>query len=492
MKILVKTAIFAVMIICFCFVSTHHVLAANYYLDSSATGAGNGLSWASAWQSPAAVNFNVMSMGDTLYISGGSSSKTYSGTLTIPAGAVGITITKGIDSGHNGEVIFNGMGSTGVGIQIKANTAPVKNILISNMTLKAYGQGISGGGGGSGGLQGITISNCRILDFRRAGVFIDGYGNMDGNKNIVIKNSYFDDDNSFTGQSDGIYVQVVTDFTADHNTIILDNNYTGSVDLHSDNIQSYYVKNVTYSNNILIQRHNKTLGTQMLFTEEASTTENDGVHNLVNNVFIRDCPNAQDAAIRLKIGKGTVFTAKVIGNTYYGRTGRIINSSVASIIKNNIFYSIGPGDLVYSGSDVTNNIISTRGGADPKFVSPGFTNPDFHLQSGSPALNAGEVLTSLGSVFTADIEGKSRGNAWDIGAYEYGSVTNPSPSQAPLTPTAGKAGDANGDGKVDGVDYIVWFNHYGQTISGAVNGDFNGDSKVDGLDYVVWMNNYGR
>ncbi len=53
-----------------------------------------------------------------------------------------------------------------------------------------------------------------------------------------------------------------------------------------------------------------------------------------------------------------------------------------------------------------------------------------------------------------------------------------------------KAGDANGDNKVDGVDYVVWLNHYNQNITGATSGDFNNSGKVDGVDYVIWLNNY--
>lgn len=53
-------------------------------------------------------------------------------------------------------------------------------------------------------------------------------------------------------------------------------------------------------------------------------------------------------------------------------------------------------------------------------------------------------------------------------------------------------GDANGDGVIDGQDYVIWLNHYNQTTpNGARDGDFNEDGKVDGLDYVIWLNNYG-
>lgn len=52
-------------------------------------------------------------------------------------------------------------------------------------------------------------------------------------------------------------------------------------------------------------------------------------------------------------------------------------------------------------------------------------------------------------------------------------------------------GDANGDGVVNGLDYIIWLNHYNQTTpDGASDGDFDDSGKVDGLDYVIWLDNY--
>ena len=50
-------------------------------------------------------------------------------------------------------------------------------------------------------------------------------------------------------------------------------------------------------------------------------------------------------------------------------------------------------------------------------------------------------------------------------------------------------GDANDDGSVDGLDYIIWSNNYHQS-GGWGEGDFTGDGYVDGLDYIVWSNNY--
>ncbi|MEZ6073097.1 MAG: SUMF1/EgtB/PvdO family nonheme iron enzyme [Pirellulales bacterium] len=55
--------------------------------------------------------------------------------------------------------------------------------------------------------------------------------------------------------------------------------------------------------------------------------------------------------------------------------------------------------------------------------------------------------------------------------------------------------DANGDGHVDGTDYLIWAAAYGDDPAldppgSPLNGDFNFDERVDGLDYLVWAANY--
>ena len=53
-------------------------------------------------------------------------------------------------------------------------------------------------------------------------------------------------------------------------------------------------------------------------------------------------------------------------------------------------------------------------------------------------------------------------------------------------------GDGNGDGLVDGVDYMIWFTHYRQSVLGSSNGDYNSSGYVDGVDYMIWFTNYGH
>ena len=63
-------------------------------------------------------------------------------------------------------------------------------------------------------------------------------------------------------------------------------------------------------------------------------------------------------------------------------------------------------------------------------------------------------------------------------------------SGAPIVP-----GDANGDGHVDGLDYLEWAANYA-THPGPdgdqSDGDFNDDGWIDGLDYLLWAANYGQ
>ncbi|HYA40447.1 MAG TPA: hypothetical protein VEF34_04050 [Syntrophobacteraceae bacterium] len=90
--------------------------AANWYVDPNATGSNTGASWANAWTAFSSITWGSggVQAGDTLYISGGSSSQTYTSPLTIGASGTSgsqITIATGALSpspyGYSGTVIFD-------------------------------------------------------------------------------------------------------------------------------------------------------------------------------------------------------------------------------------------------------------------------------------------------------------------------------------------------------------------------------------------------
>src|SRR5690606_4135197 len=52
--------------------------------------------------------------------------------------------------------------------------------------------------------------------------------------------------------------------------------------------------------------------------------------------------------------------------------------------------------------------------------------------------------------------------------------------------------DSNGDGQVDGGDFLEWQRGFGQNDATSVSvGDFNFDGTVDGLDLNVWESQFG-
>lgn len=85
----------------------------------------------------------------------------------------------------------------------------------------------------------------------------------------------------------------------------------------------------------------------------------------------------------------------------------------------------------------------------------------------------------------------------DQGCTDGACIPSASITAVPLTITPTPTGillipgDANEDGKVDGIDYVIWLKNYNQqTGNKHKDGDFNGDGKVDGMDYVIWLKNY--
>src|SRR3990167_10433434 len=103
---------------------SYSLFAADHYVDNTASGSNNGTSWTNAWQSFSAINWGSVQPGDVIYISGGSSSKTYAETLdpgSWQGGATSrLTIIAGkyspSPSGHRGTVILNGIHCGGVAL----------------------------------------------------------------------------------------------------------------------------------------------------------------------------------------------------------------------------------------------------------------------------------------------------------------------------------------------------------------------------------------
>jgi hypothetical protein len=120
--------------------------------------------------------------------------------------------------------------------------------------------------------------------------------------------------------------------------------------------------------------------------------------------------------------------------TYYG--GVEINNPIATnvTVRNNIVTdNAGFQITVEDGSTATVDHNITTGNP---FVDA--ADADFHLAAGSPAIGAGQNLTSLGiPALDVDMGGGARPatGAWDAGAYQFGTVdTTSTPTSTPPSP----------------------------------------------------------
>ncbi|MCA9234430.1 MAG: family 10 glycosylhydrolase [Planctomycetales bacterium] len=52
-------------------------------------------------------------------------------------------------------------------------------------------------------------------------------------------------------------------------------------------------------------------------------------------------------------------------------------------------------------------------------------------------------------------------------------------------------GDFDGNGQIDGADFLGWQRGFGSTVTAGTHGDFNHDSRVDGADLPYWRLNLG-
>lgn len=150
------------------------------------------------------------------------------------------------------------------------------------------------------------------------------------------------------------------------------------------------------------------------------------------SITIRNCiiyPNGTTGTrrnIRGDATAGNADTVTVENCTLYGGTHGIQESTSTFTAKNTIAMSNSTSDFVVTtqdynmSSDATANCGTCLPSKTPanQFVSTTSGSEDFHLKSGSDAINAG---TDLSANFDSDIDEGRRpqGAAWDIGADEF-------------------------------------------------------------------------
>jgi parallel beta-helix repeat protein len=205
----------------------------------------------------------------------------------------------------------------------------------------------------------------------------------------------------------GIYM-ATSDSVMDGNRIH-DNGQYG-IHMYSDHcgVNNNTIRNNTIYNNGYTPAQNCDGGTQ---SHGVGLLVGSGTGHLVYNNLIYDNYYALSAQY------GGCGDIQIYNNTIYNNQGASDATSIHvsgcpnTTIRNNIVYRNIGGISCVDGAQCTssNNLTS-----DPNFIS----SSDFHLQSSSPAKDAGVSLPEVPCDF--DGNGRPAGSAYDIGAYEQG------------------------------------------------------------------------
>ena len=260
----------------------------------------------------------------------------------------------------------------------------------------------------------IKISNCEVdsnFGFNDEGVYMHGAGFQFSNCDVMMEDMYFHDNycaNCYGGganfDSCNVYV---------NNAIFEDNYAVNAAGMGIQRSNDYDVKiyNCLFDNNISYH-----YGGAMAMATSSPLIQN---VTMTNNYTIA----AGGGALQFYSEARPVFKKCILwGNDWYGEHNAISDGSQIFVWGSDCapeFYnSILQGGYkeVHGNSSIAVYDTATMIDSDPMFVD--IQNRDFHLLSGSPAINNGSV--DIEGVPSKDLSGNSRivGNRIDIGCYE--------------------------------------------------------------------------
>jgi len=323
--------------------------------------------------------------------------------LIAGSGVDRVTIQDTVFTGNTGDSVFwidNGVVFSITGGQVSSNTVSGETSIV----LKGLG----------------TISGTAILSNTARGIETDGIvsvqnltiqGNTGGGivnaGTLTITNSIIENNSS------GGWAVVASENFSETNRLVMDgctirgNNTPGVV-----HITTGYagIRNTEIVSNV-------TTGEAIISIGEAGTTP---AVEMVNVLLADNAPQG-GPVIGGVTGSAMLMNVTAAGNSINGNN--VLFTSTAMTVTNTILWGNttsadmlgGPGTLSVSYSDIEGGWPGIGNiSADPVFVDA--ANGDYHLQVGSPCIDAG---TPVGAPAT-DIEGTPRDAAPDMGAYEWG------------------------------------------------------------------------
>lgn len=328
-----------------------------YYVDNTVANSTDGTSWSSAWKSFSDINWSLVKPGDTIYVSGGAASQTYTQTLDVGAGGNAggaVTIKKGVDAGHDGSVIIDGGNTLAHGIILNGRN----NVTIDGFSIRNIADaGISV----KNVTAGVVVQNNSVYSGDPGGGNARGYDvrNSVGTDAVIVRDNSFSTPANTRAQTDGIWSSGNDGVVFAHNSIVVSNSDTTG---HSDGFQSYQDRNIDVRDNWFEQAGMATTDNHGAWI---SDTQTNGVVKFHNNVVLAsNLTNDSAVTHYMEAGWEGTGTADFSNNTIVGgRRGMNIDGSPNVQIRGNILApaSGGSGYVTANGSipagNVDNNVV---------------------------------------------------------------------------------------------------------------------------------------
>lgn len=392
--------------------------AATYYVSTTGSDSGDG-SQAHPWKTIAHATATMKS-GDTAYVAGGVYKE-----QTIWMQTSGISLLAA--PGEKPVIDFSSASGDLRRIMIQSAAGaktPIGNITIDGFEIK-------------NGVVGIDLFNAYNVTIRHNWIHDNTAQGILGNgKNVLVDSNSISHNGDFSGcasggldwsgnssvcnKDHGMYVSG-TNWTITNNTIY--DNLAGGIQLagypyengaHGAADPSYAgASGFLIANNTFAYQENG----PGIYMWQAGNTNN----KIINNIFYEDGQKNPSGAPQ--------------GISFY-------NSGGGQVVQNNLFYASGAGATAAMGGTAgwQSDIASQSGNinANPNFVNAPATlaggSLDFHLQPGSPAIDAGLAIPGMASNDPTP----------DIGASDTSGFTHP------VTGTSGGAGGTGGGGSSSG------------------------------------------
>lgn len=396
-----------------------------------------------------------------------------------------ITVRNSYDAGHNGRVIIDGQNETRHNsILIGDNSGAYQTSYVTIKGLEARGG--TSGIHCRYYVDNIIIDSCIVYDwYAQAGILLQGAGTSDymtwGISNVTIKNCRIISSQDEDDQTDGLYLQRASNLIVHDNFIHLRNYST--VNSHSDGMQTHFIRGLKVYNNTAICDSN-VQGMPMILRAENTGDDADSViiyNNFIymggiwftgapwvcamdmqaswmgirdepptiiaHNTIITNGPYVMGLWLERNVQQKTRAYNNIIaqygsgkGFTKYWHYTMKGNALLVDSITGGLYYRSWDDFGVYgtvegkrstgfchSWKSWVYNYGGTGTYGNPLFVDKiGHVSDqgtlDGELQSGSPAINAGEdiqaIIERMGLPWS-DINGNPRDSTPDIGAYQY-------------------------------------------------------------------------